>query len=163
MAEILILYILNKYNCTIYKIMKLIDELFFAFTKTSAGTINPAIKRLEKLSCVECVSKMTDGGMLSKTYSINKAGQKHLTNLLLSYIPQNPAHILNEAKMLIYCSNILSVNELIEFKNNLKNVLELYKIKLERGLNDEYNDRNDIQKQTIKITLSETEELLKLL
>jgi len=163
MTEILILYILNKYDCTIYKIIKLIDEIFFAFIKTSAGSVNPALKRLEKLSCVEFSSKMSDGGMMSKTYSITPIGKKHLIDLLLTCSISNPAHILNEAKMLIYCSNILSINELIEFKNNLKNVLELYKIKLERGLNDEYNERNDIQKQTIKITLSETEELLKLL
>ena len=163
MIEILILYILNKYDCTIYKIIKLIDELFFAFTKTSAGTINPALKRLENLSCVEYKSNMSDGGMLSKTYSINSAGKKHLTDLLLTYTSQNPAHILNEAKMLIYCSDVLSVNELIEFKNNLKNNLQLFEIKLERGLNDEYNNRDSIQKKTIEITLFETKELIKLL
>ncbi len=163
MAEILILYILNKYDCTIYKIIKLIDELFFAFTKTSAGTINPALKRLEKLSCVEYTSKMSEGGMLSKFYSITPAGKKHLSDLLLTYLPQNPAHILNEAKMLIYCSNVLSVNELIEFKGNLKNVLQLFEIKLERGLNDEYTQRDEIQKKTINITLDETKELIKML
>ena len=163
MAEILILYILNKYDCTIYKIIKLIDELFFAFAKTSAGTINPALKRLENLFCVEYKSKMTDGGMQSKTYSITSAGQKHLRALLMNYITQNPAHILNEAKMLIYCSDILSNNELSEFKNNLKNSLQLYEIKLERGLCDEYNERNNLQKKTIEISLNETRELLKLL
>ena len=163
MSEILILYILNKYDCTIYKIIKLIDELFFAFTKTSAGTINPALKRLENLSCVEFSSKMSEGGMMSKTYSITPAGKKHLVDLLLTYSTQNPAHILNEAKMLLYCSNILSVNELIEFKNNLKNILQLYEIKLERGLTDEYNHHDPIQKKVIEQTLSHTKELVNLL
>ena len=163
MVEILILYILNKYDCTIYKVSKLIDEIFFAYTKTSLGTINPALKRLEKLSCVEFKSKMSDGGMLSKTYSITQAGKKHLINSLLTYTPTHPAHILNEAKMLIYCSNVLSVNELIEFKNNLKNPLQLYEIKLQKGLEDEYSEKDSIQKETINITLSETRELIKLL
>ncbi len=163
MIEILILYILNRYDCTIYKISKLIDEIFFAFTKSSQGTINPALKRLENLSCVEFKSKMSDGGMLSKTYSITPAGKKHLVDLMLTYISSNPTHILNETKMLIYCSDVLSVNELIEFKNNLKNNLQLYEIKLERGLKDEYNVKNQIQKQTIEITLKETKELIELL
>ena len=163
MIEILILYILNKYDCTIYKIVKLIDELFFAFTKTSTGSVNPALKRLENLSCVEYKSTMTDGGMLSKTYSITKAGEKHLRDLLLTFVTQNPSHVLVEAKMLFYCSDILGDNELVEFKNNLRNSLELYQIKLERGLDDEYTQRNIIQKRTIEITLDETKELIKLL
>lgn len=163
MSEILILYILNKYDCTIYKIMKLIDEIFFAFTKTSAGTINPAIKRLEDLSCVEYKSKMSDGGMLSKIYSITSAGKKHLINLLLSYTTQNPAHVLNEAKMLLYCCEVLNSNEMIEFKNNLKNTLQLYEIKLEHNLEDEYNQKSILQKKILETTLSETKELVELL
>ena len=69
MIEIAILYVLNKYDATIYRISKIIDELFFAYLKSSSGTINPALKRLEKLGCVEYNEKMSDGGMLSKIYS----------------------------------------------------------------------------------------------
>ncbi|MBR2068419.1 MAG: PadR family transcriptional regulator [Candidatus Gastranaerophilales bacterium] len=163
MTEILILYILNKYDCTIYKLIKLIDELFFAFAKTSSGSVNPALKKLEELSCVEFNSKMSEGGMKSKTYSITPLGKKHLRDLILCCNLSNPAHILNETKILLYCSNILSVNELIEFKENLLNVLQLYEINLERGLQDEYNERNELQKNIIKITLNETKELIKLL
>lgn len=163
MIEILILYILKKYDCTIYKIVKLIDEIFFAYAKTSTGSVNPALKRLENLSCVTYKSIMTDGGMLSKMYSITSSGEKHLNALLLNYVSQNPSHILNEAKMLLYCSDILMGSDLIEFKNNLRNSLELFQIKLERGLGDEYSQRNEIQKRTIEITLDETKELIKLL
>ena len=163
MTEILILYILNKYDCTIYKIKKLIDELFFAFVKSSSGTITPALKRLENMSCVEYKSYMSEGGMLSKTYSITPAGKKHLVSLLLTYEASNPSSLLNEIKILLYCSNILSVNELIEFKNNLRNIVELYKIQLERGLEDEYTQRSDMQKEVILITLDETKKLVELL
>ena len=162
MIEILILYILKKHDCTIYKIVKLIDEIFFAYAKTSTGSVNPALKRLENLSCVEYKSIMTEGGMLSKIYSITSAGEKHLISLLVNYVSQNPSHILNEAKMLLYCSDILTSGELIEFKNNLRNSLELFKIKLERGLADEYAQRNDIQKRTIELSLQEAKELIEL-
>ena len=163
MIEIAILYILSKYDATIYRISKTIEEIFFAYIKSSTGTINPALKRLENLGCVTFIEKMSDGGMLSKIYSITSEGKKHLNELLISYYPKNPYHVLNETKIMLYCSDVLSVNELIEFRENLKNVLELYKIKLEKGLNNEYISLNEIQKKTVKITLLETEKLLELL
>lgn len=163
MIEIVILYVLNKYDSTIYKVGKIIDELFFGYLKTSTGTINPALKRLEKMGCVEYREKMTDGGMLSKIYSITSAGKKHLAEVLQRIELTNPYHILNDAKIALYCSDILSVNELLTFKENLLNHLELYKIKLERGLENDYIQLNEVQRKTIKITLEEVNGLIKLL
>lgn len=163
MIEIVILYVLNKYDATIYRVSKIIDELFFGYLKPSAGTLNPALKRLEKMGCVEFREKMSDGGMLSKIYSITSEGKKHLIDLLQTYTLTNPYHILNEAKILLYCSDILSINELIAFKENLLNNLELYKIKLENGMKNEYITLNDVQKNTVKITLDEVGELINLL
>ena len=163
MIEIVILYILNKYDASIYRVGKLIDELFFGYLKTSTGTINPALKRLEKMGCVECIEKMSDGGMLSKIYSITSGGKKHLTEELQRIEFTNPYHITNDAKIALYCSDVLSINENLAFKENLLNHLELYKIKLERGLENEYIQLNEIQKKTIKVTLEEINELIKLL
>ncbi len=163
MIEIAILYVLNKYDATIYRVMKLIDELFFAFLKTSAGSVNPAIKRLEKAGCVVSLDKMSDGGMFSKTYSITREGKKHLAELLISFNSKNPYHIANEAKIAIFCANILSVNEYIEFKENLLNNLELHKIKLERGLKNEYIELNEKQKALIQATLADINGLIELL
>ena len=163
MFEIVILYILNKYDTTIYRLTKIIDELFFAFLKSSTGTINPALKRLEKIGCVEYKEKMTEGGMLSKTYSIKKEGKKHLTDLLLTFKSENPYHIINEAKIALYCSDVLNVSEFNEFKNNLLNTLELHKIKLEKGLKNEYIKLTELQKRTIEITTEELDELIKAL
>lgn len=163
MIEIVILYILNKYDCTTYKISKIIDELFFGYLKSSLGTLNPALKRLEKMGCVVYNEKMSDGGMLSKIYSITPAGKKHIAQSLQVYEFINPAYILNEAKVALYCSDVLSINELVSFKENLLNYLELYKIKLQRGLENEYIDLNELQKQTVKVTLDEVDGLIKLL
>ncbi len=163
MIEIAILYILNKYDATIYRVSKILEEIFFAYIKSSTGTINPALKRLENLGCVTYIEKMSDGGMLSKIYSITPEGKKHLNEILISYCPKNPYHILNEVKIMLYCSDVLSINETIEFKENLKNILELHKIKLEKGLNNEYTPINEMQKKTVMITLLETEKLLELL
>lgn len=163
MIEIVILYVLNKYDATIYRIGKIIDETFFAYLKSSTGTINPALKRLEKMGCVEYSDKMSDGGMLSKIYSITSAGKKHLSHLLLTFNPTNPYHILNEIKIALYCSEILSINETLEFKENILNHLDLYKIKLERGLKNEYIELSETQRKTVKITLEEIDKLKNLL
>lgn len=163
MIEIVILYVLNKYDSTIYRIGKIIDELFFAYLKTSVGTINPALKRLEKMGCVDYSEKMTDGGMLSKIYSITPAGKKHLAQELQRIELSNPNQVINNAKIALYCADILSINETLAFKENLLNNLELYKIKLIRGLENDYISLNETQKNTIKITISQVEELIKLL
>lgn len=160
MIEIAILYVLNRYDATIYRISKIIDELFFAYLKSSSGTINPALKRLEKMGCVSYVEKMSDGGMLSKIYSITPVGKKHLIDLLLSFNSTNPFYVLNEAKIAIFCSDVLSINESIEFKENILNILELHKIKLQKGLKNEYIDLKDSQKKTIELTIKEVENLI---
>lgn len=163
MIELVILYILNKYDSTIYKISKIADEFFFSNLKTSIGTINPALKRLEKSGCVTHCEKMTDGGMLSKIFSVTPEGKKYLKELLLTFESKNPYHIVNEAKIALYCSDVLSINEYNEFRENLLNVLELHKIKLENGLNNTYIELNKVQKNIVQITINETDELIKLL
>lgn len=163
MIEIVILYVLNRYDGSIYRIQKVIDELFFPYLKTSSGTVNPAIKRLEKMGCVDCHDKMSEGGMLTKIYSINQTGKKHLTELLQTITFTNPYYVVNDAKIALFCSSVLSVNELLTFKENLLNNLELYKIKLERGLKNEYIELDNIQKQVVEMTLSDVNGLIKLL
>ena len=163
MIDIVILFILNKYDATIYRLSKIIDELFFAYLKSSTGTLNPALKRLENMGCVEHCEKMSDGGMLSKIYSITQAGKKHLSQSLQMFNTTNPYHIINEAKIALYCSSVLSISELISFKENLLNHLELHKIKLEKGLKNEYIELDEIQKKTVEITIIELDGLIKLL
>jgi len=163
MFEILILYVLNRYDSTIYRIGKIIDEQFFAHVKSSTGTISPALKRLENLGCVEYCEKMSDGGMLSKIYSITPTGKKHLVDLLLSFNSTNPYFIVNDAKIVIACSDVLSLSETIEFKENIQNILELHKIKLQKNLENEYIGLKDHQKNMVKITIEQIEKVLELL
>ena len=82
---------------------------------------------------------------------------------MLTWENKNPYHVVSEAKIALFCSEYLSVNETIEFKENLKNILELHKIKLENGLKNEYIELSELQKTEVKITHSEVEELIKLL
>lgn len=163
MFETVILYILNKYDATIYRLGKHIDELFFAFLKSSTGTINPALKRLSDIGCVEHFERMSEGGMLSKTYSITKEGKRYLSHLLITFESKNPYHVVNESKIALFCSDVLNDSEKKEFNNNLRNVLELHKLKLERGINDEYINLNELQKKTVELEIKEINGILELL
>lgn len=160
MTEILILYILIKYDATIYKIKKLIEEKFFMYNSPSLGTINPALKKLEGLSCVEFQSNMTDGGMLTKTYKITPFGQKYLKSIILSYKFKNTAHILNNIAVLICISDILEDEEKKElFKNCLDN-LQILRAKVVSALENPYILYSELQKGVIKSNLITIEKLI---
>ena len=160
MVEILILYILSKYDATIYKIRKLIQEKFFMFSKPSLGTINPALKKLEGLSCVEFESKMTDGGMLSKIYKITPFGLKYLKSTVCSYEFKNNSHLLNIVSVLICVSDVLEDDEKKELYKNCTNNLLLLKKEMEDALSNPYNMYEPMQKSVIKTELLKAEALL---
>ena len=163
MLELLILYILNKYDCTIYKIQKLIEETFFIFSCPSLGAINPALKRLESLGCVEFQSFMSDGGKLSKTYKITSFGLKYLKEAVASFDFKNQAHILNNAKVCISISDILDNEQKEKFNFIVQNRLKILKTDIENKLNDPYLLYTKIQKDVLKSTIIEIDELIKLI
>ncbi len=154
MVEILILYILSKYDATIYKVRKLIEEKFFMFANPSLGTVNPALKRLEGLSCVEFESKMTDGGMLSKTYKITPFGMKYLKNAILSFEFKNKSNILSNVSILLCVSDILEEDEKKELYKTLLNHLLLLKKGMEDAISNPYNMYEPLQKDVIKKELT---------
>ncbi len=163
MSEIVILYILCRYDATIYKISKIVEELFFAFLKPSLGSLNPAVKKLEKLGCIEIEDKMSQGGMNSKICSITPYGRKYLKSLLLDFDFSNPSNLLNNARIALFCSNVLDEGEKEEFKNNIKNHLILLKAKINQGLNDPYITLDELQKKLCEQKASEIEKILDIL
>ncbi len=160
MSEIVILYILCRYDATIYKISKIMEEMFFAFLKPSLGTINPAVKKLVNTGCIEIEDKMSQGGMASKMCSITPVGRKHLKNLLLSLEFNHPAHILNNARIAMFCADVLDDNEKTELVKNIQNHLILYKGRTMEALKNPYSNLNEEQK---KISLSKVDEAQKIL
>ncbi len=164
MIEILILYILSKYDSTIYKVRKLIEEKFFMYASPSLGTINPALKRLETLSCVEFESKMTDGGMLSKTYKITPFGLKYLKDAILSFEFKNKSNVLNNVSILLCVSDVLEEDEeKKELNKTLLNHLLLLKKEIDDALLNPYNMYEPMQKAVIKKELLTVESLIEVL
>ena len=160
MLELLILYILNKYDCTIYKIQKLIEEMFFIFSCPSLGAINPALKRLENLGCVEYSSFMSDGGKLSKTYKITPFGLKYLKETISLFDFKNTSHMLNNAKVCISISDVLDSKQKEDFNFLITNKLKILKKDVENKLNDPYILYTDTQRRVLSGTIKEINELI---
>ncbi|MCD8024508.1 MAG: PadR family transcriptional regulator, partial [Candidatus Gastranaerophilales bacterium] len=138
MLELLILYILNKYDCTIYKIQKLIEEKFFIFSCPSLGAINPALKRLETLDCVEYKSEMSEGGKLSKIYKITPRGLKYLRETITLFDFKNQAYLLNNAKVCTALSDVLMPEQKEKFSFIVENRLQILKTDIENKLKNPY-------------------------
>lgn len=162
MLELLILYILNKYDCTIYKIQKLIEDMFFIFSCPSLGAINPALKKLESLSCVEYTSIMSDGGKLSKIYKITPFGLKYLKETISVFDFKNQAHLLNNAKVCIAISDVLNNEQKEKFNFIVQNKLKILKTDIENKLKDPYILYTEVQKNILNSQIKETEDLIKL-
>lgn len=160
MTEILILYILSKYDATIYKIRKLIGEKFFMFSVLSFGTITPALKRLEELSCVEFDTKMTDGGLVTKTYKITPFGLKYLKSIIAGVEFKNKLNMLNKISILICVSDILEDEEKINLFNDCKNRLLLLRADINNAVENPYNMYTEFQKNVINANLSAVDKLL---
>lgn len=160
MTEILILYILIKYDATIYKIKKLIEEKFYTITSPSLGAINPALKKLETLSCVEFTSSMTEGGLLSKNYKITAFGVKYLKNLLTSFKFKNKAHTIDSVSMLVSLSDVLDEEEKKEVFKNCSNHLILLKNDIENSLKNPYIVFSEDQKKVLKANFKMIDGLL---
>ena len=70
MNEVIILYMLLKSHSTMYGISKNMKKIFGAITKPGFGTIQPALKRMEKQGYVKSDKFYTDGGKPYFYYSI---------------------------------------------------------------------------------------------
>lgn len=160
MTEIVVLYILWHYDATVYKISKIVNERFFAFLKSSLGTINPTVKKLQKMGCLEVTESMTQAGFEKKMCSITPFGKKYLKELLLNLEFNNPAHLLNNIKIAVCCKEILSNDEVEDFISNIENHLIYFKGKVQQGLENPYISFNSEQKNMIEATIKEAEEIL---
>ena len=160
MLELLILYILNKYDCTIYKIQKLIEEMFFMFSCPSLGAINPALKRLEKEGCVEFTSFMSDGGKLSKKYKITPFGFKYLKEALHSFDFKNNSRLLNNARVCLSISDILDDKQREDFNFAVANKLKIFKTDMKNRLSNPYILYTEIQRNILNTVIKEIDDLI---
>ena len=132
------------------------------FSCPSLGAINPALKRLESLGCVEFESSMSDGGKLSKTYKITSFGLKYLKETISLFDFKNQAHTLNNAKVCIAISDVLDSEQKEKFNFVIENKLKILKTDIENKLNNPYILYTKTQKNVLLASIKEIDALIEI-
>ena len=163
MVEILILYLLLNGQNTMYGLSKSLTRFFGALTNPGFGTIQPALKRLEKKSYIKSDKFMTDGGKPYYYYSITESGKTFLEEQLLTKPSNNPVQFLPSVKIRLICSDILDSNKRKTLYAAMKTeVLKITNI-AERTLKDESFESNYAGKMVIDNTFCEYKNLYNLI
>lgn len=160
MIEILILYLLNRHDLTIYKLQSTIEELFFPFQKPSLGSIAPTLNKLNEKKFVSFVEKFSKGGLKSKTYSITPLGFSNLKKLLLEFEFKGLHNTIKNAKALLMCQDVLDENEKMELLQEIGNNLKILNAAILRQLQNPYVMLFDFQTALLK---NEQNEVLNLI
>ena len=126
MHEILILYILLKGQSTMYGVSKSISQQFGYISNPSFGTIQPALKRLEKKGFIKSDKFFTDGGKPYFFYSITSEGKEFLIEKLKSKPSKNPIQLYPEILLKLTCMDILTPTD----KDGLCKILKTEVMKL---------------------------------
>lgn len=142
MHKILILYTLLNSQNTMYGLSKSIEKTFGFITKPSFGTLQPALKTLEKNSYIKSDNFFTEGGKPYIYYSITEQGKNYLTELIQTKFPNNPVQLIPEIKIRIICSTILSKEAQKNLFKNIKSHIMTLKTKTEKALNSDTYSTN---------------------
>ena len=162
MHEILILYILLNGQNTLYGVAKSITKGFAHITNPSFGTIQPALKRLEKKGFVSSDGFFTDGGKPYVYYNITSKGKEFLTSKIKSKLPKNPIQLVPELKIKLMCSNLLEQDERVELLKYFKTELLKLKNSAENILNSDIYTNNTEARLVLDNSLCEYQNLLSL-
>ncbi len=159
MIELLILYILNKRDRTLYSLRRDIIEKFGMITKPSFGTMHPAMHRLEKKEAISVDKKFSEGGKKSTFYSVTNNGKKVFKELFFEDISLNPTIFHNQLSVRLLTLSMLEKEDRDVFLQDLKQVIELQELDAKNALNDEYIKYDEYQKVVIEETLNNLESL----
>ena len=154
MIEILILYIIQKREKTMYVIIKEIFDVFGSYTKPSIGTIYPALKRLLKMGAISLNERMSEGGKKSSYYSITPNGVKAFRDLFFDTTSDNPSLFFPQLLIRISIMDFLSLEDRKLYMEEALKKVELLQIDVEKKLNDEFLKLSYYQKTVLKNTKS---------
>lgn len=87
MMDKIILGLLSKKSLTVYDIKIAMDKSISKFYSNSFGSINPAIKKLEKEKLINCV-ELIEKSRLKKSYTISELGINTYKEWLLTPLKQ---------------------------------------------------------------------------
>lgn len=120
MIKLLILYELNNTPLTMYGISRQLKNQFAVLMKPSIGTLQPALKNLEKNGFVSSQKYMSKGGRPSICYAITNSGKLELNKELISPLTENPIQFLVNARIRLCCSDVLNSSDYLTLLRLLK-------------------------------------------
>ena len=162
MNEILILYILNKSQTTMYGLSKCINKNYGSITKPSFGTLQPALKKLEGKKYIFSSKFYTEGGKPYFYYSVTEEGLSYLKEKLLRNTSLNPTQFISMTKIKIACADILNDTEKKELFKNLKTGLTKLKTETEQALSENWT-KNTYHRLVLNNTVCEYKNLIDLI
>ncbi|MCD8378677.1 MAG: PadR family transcriptional regulator [Candidatus Gastranaerophilales bacterium] len=155
MNELILLYLLLKGQCTMYGLSKSLKKNFGSITKPGFGTLQPALKRLEKQGLIKADRFFTEGGKPYYYYSITQNGKGFLKKKILEKPSINPIQFYPCAKIKLACSDILESGEKKDLYSTLKNEAVKIKSETEKNLKSDWTAENYCQKMVLDNTLCE--------
>ena len=159
MIELLILYVLNMRDRTLYSLRRDIIEQFGVITKPSFGTMHPAVQRLMKKDAIKMDKKFSEGGKKSTYYSITDKGKDVFKELFFEDISLNPTIFHNQLSVRLLTLSMLNKEDIEIFLKDLSQIIDLQKIETEKALNNKYVKYDDYQKIVIEETLGNLKSL----
>lgn len=155
MIELLILYVLDNQERTLYSLRADIIEKFGFFTKPSIGTIHPAMKRLLKNGSVTIRNNFSEGGKKSTYYGITLSGKKYFKEIFFTNFSENPTLFFTELQTKLCTMSLLSKENQEEFIDDTLLKLESFQLDLKNMLESEYIKFEETQKLLLKKNISD--------
>lgn len=161
MNEILVLYILNKSQTTMYGLSKYINKNYGSITKPSFGTLQPLLKKLETKKYIFTSKFYTEGGKPYFYYSVNPVGVDYLKEKMMKKYSTNPTQFLSSVRIKLACLDVLDENDRKKLLQQLKSSLLKLKSETEASL-AENNLSNFTHKLVLDNSLCEYKNLISL-
>lgn len=155
MIELLIIYILEKHERTLYSLRADVIEKFGFFTRPSIGTIHPAMKRLLKNGSVTMRNNFSEGGKKSTYYGITPSAKKYFKEIFFANFSENPTLFFTELQTKISTMSLLTKEEQHQFLDEAHLKLESFLLDLKNIQEDEYIKFETTQKLLLKKNISE--------
>lgn len=146
-----------------YGLAKTLQKNFGSITKPGFGTLQPALKRMEKNNIIKSDKFFTEGGKPYYYYSITDIGKDFLKNKLVEKISNNPTQFLPNSKIKIACSDILENEDKQKLYSMIKNGLLKLKKEAENAIKSEDTNNHFCKKMILDNTICEYKNFITLI
>ena len=160
MIELLILYVLNKNDNTLYGLKKEISAHYGEVSIPSHGALFPALKKLEAQGLVSVRKKLSDGGKKYTYYNINKNAIEYFNEKFMEFNnakSETLENFLFWLKIRFIVIDMLDKNLLENFKERSHLKLEMYKNSILKKNENKYIELTELQIAIQKQYLCEIE------